>query len=183
MAMPDCASRQCGHVPTTPTQAFPSPLVAASGLAKLSRMRSAEACKATSLRREPLIRPDAARRSTFSRRGKMKSACIDLAANHAGGNSHERSCGTSPSQLVGAGGLAKRVRMKSAEAHNALRLRKEPLIHPSAARRPTFSNKGRRKILQQPCRHLPAGEICASDIAAPPLLPLWEKVGWRSEVA
>lgn len=183
MAMPDCASRQCGHVPTTPTQAFPSPLVAASGLAKLSRMRSAEACKATSLRREPLIRPDAARRSTFSRRGKMKSACIDLATNHAGGNSHERSCGTFPSQLVGAGELAKRGGIRSAEAANAVQLRKPPLIRSGAAHRSAFFHKGRRKILQQPCRHLPAGEICASDIAAPPLLPLWQRVDSRSEVA
>lgn len=178
--MPDCAS---GHVPTTPTQAFPSPLVAASGLAKLSRMRSAEACKATSLRRESLIRPDAARRSTFSHRGRRKSACIDLAANHAGGNSHERSCSTSPSPLVGAGERAKRGGIRSAEAANAVQLRKPPLIRPGAAQRFTFSNRGRRNLLHKPCRHLPLGDICAGDIAAPPLLPLWQKVDSRSEVA
>lgn len=183
MAMPDCASRQPRHVPTTPAQAFLSPLVAAGGLAKLSRMRSAEACKATSLRREPLVRPDAARRSTFSRRGRRKSACIDLAANHAGGNSHERSCSTSPSPLVGAGEIAKRGGIRSAEAANAVQLRKPPLIRPGAAHRSTFFHKGRRWIWQQPCRHLPVSEMCASDIVALPLLSLWQKVDSRSEVA
>lgn len=178
--MPDCAS---GHVPTTPTQAFPSPLVAASGLAKLSRMRSAEACKATSLRREPLIRPDAARRFTFSHRGRRKSACIDLAANHAGGNSHERSCSTSASPLMGAGERAKRGGIRSADAANAVRLRKQPLTRPGSALRSTFFNKGRRWIWQQPCRHLPVSEMCASDIVALPLPTLWEKVDSRSEVA